>query len=166
MQTQTKVPQELAITRTFDVPRDLVWKAWTEPERMKAWWGPREYTAPVIKMDVRVGGRFLGAMDSSDGKRTWSKGTYKEIVPLQRIVVTDSFADENGNTVPASSYGMSGDWPDELLLTVTFEDYQGKTRMTLKHSGIRGISETDFNNMKEGWNQTLDKLDEYLHKGR
>lgn len=163
-QTQTEVPQELVITRIFDAPRALVWKAWTEPERMKAWWGPRQYTAPVLKMDIRVGGRFLGAMESSDGKRAWSKGEYKEIVPQQRLVVTDSFSDENGNTVPPSSYGMSASWPEELLLTVTFEDHDGKTRMTLRHSGLTGIPEHDYQNMKQGWMESLDKLDEYLEK--
>jgi len=76
--------------------------------------------------------------------------------------MTDSFADEEGNTVPASHYGMSGDWPLEMLITVTFEEQEGETKLTLKHSGIEGIGAANRDNMRQGWNQSLDKLAEHL----
>lgn len=76
--------------------------------------------------------------------------------------MTDSFADEKGDTVPALHYGMSPDWPGELLIIVTFEEYDGKTKLTLKHSGIGGISDTDRENMLQGWNESFDKLSESL----
>ena len=95
-------------------------------------------------------------MRSPEGKDYWSTGVYREIVPLQRIVCTDSFADEQGNVVPATYYGMSPDFPLEMLVTVTFEDQAGKTRMTLKHTGL------PTGDMREetgaGWNQSFDKL--------
>ncbi len=153
--------RELVITRIFDAPRELVWKAWTDPERAKRWWGPKDFTAPVIKIDLRVGGKYLFCMRSPDGQDFWSTGVYREIVPQKKIVVTDSFADEKGNVVPASHYGMS-DFPLECQVTVTFEDQDGKTKMTLKHSGIESISETDRSNMEQGWNQSFDKLAESL----
>jgi uncharacterized protein YndB with AHSA1/START domain len=78
--------------------------------------------------------------------------------------MTDSFADKEGNTVPASYYGMSGDWPLEMLVTVMFEEQEGRTLLTLKHSGIDGISDTDRDNMEQGWSQSFDKLAEYLEK--
>src|SRR6266511_1379450 len=125
----------LVIERIFDAPRELVWKAWTEPERVKQWWGPRDFSCPVAEIDFRVGGRSFNCMRGPDGKDIWSIGTYKEIVPLERFVVTDSFADENGNVVPSSHYGMP-DMPLEMLITVTFEDIGGKTKMTMKHEGL------------------------------
>src|SRR5262245_29973397 len=117
--------REIVITRIFDAPRQLVWKAWTEPEHVMRWWGPKTYTSPACKIDFRVGGVYLFCMRSPDGKNYWSTGVYREIVPLERIVCTDSFADEHGNLVPASHYGLPGDWPEELMITVMFEEHEG-----------------------------------------
>lgn len=156
--------KELTITRVFDAPREFVWKAWTEPERVKRWWGPKGFTSPVIKIDLRVGGEYLSCMRSPEGQDFWSKGIFREIVAPERLVMTNSFADKEGNTVPASYYGMSGDWPLEMLVTVMFEEQEGKTKLTLKHSGIEGISDTDRDNMEQGWSQSFDKLAEYVEK--
>lgn len=153
--------QELVITRIFDAPRELVWKAWTEPERVKRWWGPNGFTAPVCTIDLRVGGTFLYCMRSPDGKDYWNTGVYREIVEPERIVCTDSFSDEEGNPVPASHYGMSGDWPAELLVTVTFEAYAGKTTLTLRHVGIPSGTQNDA---RQGWTESFDKLAEDLAK--
>lgn len=154
--------QELVITRIFDAPRELVWKAWTEPDRMKRWWGPKGFTSPVSKIDLRVGGAYLNCMRSPEGEDYWSTGVYREIVEPERIVYTDSFSDAEGNLVPASHYGMSGDWPLELLVTVTFEEHEGKTKLTLQHIGIPAGENRDL--AKAGWNESLDKLAEYLEK--
>jgi uncharacterized protein YndB with AHSA1/START domain len=156
--------KELTITRVFDAPRELVWKAWTEPERVKRWWGPKGFTSPVIKIDLRVGGEYLSCMRSPEGQDFWGKGIFREIVAPERLVMTDSFADKEGNTVPASYYGMSGDWPLEMLVTVMFEEQEGNTKLTLKHSGIEGISATDRDYMEQGWSQSFDKLAEYMEK--
>ena len=160
--TAASAPNELVITRVFDAPRSLVWKAWTEPERVALWWGPRIFTAPVCRIDLRVGGEYLYCMRSPDGQDFWSKGTYVEIVPPERIVATDSFSDAQGNVVPASHYGMTGDWPLEMLVTVTFEDLGGKTRLTLRHSGVAAVGAQDRADMGQGWNESLDKLAEHL----
>jgi uncharacterized protein YndB with AHSA1/START domain len=156
MATAIKNKKDLIITRIFDAPRELVWKAWTEPERMKKWWGPKIFTAPVIKIDLRIGGKYLSCMRGPDGKDYWSTGVYREIVPRERIVVTDSFADENGNVVPASHYGMTEDWPLELLVTVTFEEIGGKTRMILRHEGIPEGLMKDLT--QTGWSESFNKL--------
>jgi len=156
--------QEIVITRIFDAPRDLVWKAWTDPEHFKRWWGPKDFTSPFCKIDLRVGGKYLNCMRGAgpDGvvRDFWSTGIYREIVPLQRLVNTDSFADEKGNVVPASHYGMEGDWPLELLVTVTFEEQGGKTKMTLRHVGIPAGEMSDLT--AAGWNESFDKLSESL----
>ena len=158
MESQTR--KELEIVRVFDAPRERVWKAWTDPEQVKSWWGPRSFTAPFAKIDLRVGGKYLYCMRSPDGKDYWSTGVYREIVPLQRIVATDSFADEKGNVVPATHYGMSPDLPPEFVVTVTFEEYQRKTRLTLKHTGFPSGRDSEM--ASQGWNESFDKLAETL----
>jgi len=158
----TKVAErDLVIERIFDAPVKLVWQAWTDPEHIQRWWGPQDFTAPVIKIDFRVGGAYLFCMRSPDGQDYWSTGVYREIVPLKRIVYTDSFADEKGNVVNASYYGMAEDFPLELLVTLTFEEYaDGKTRFTLRHAGMPEGEGSEMAQM--GWNQSLDKLAESL----
>ncbi len=151
---------DLIITRLFDAPRELVWEAWTVPERLKHWWGPVGFTSPVSRIDLRVGGEYQNCMRSPDGKDFWSKGIYLEIVAFERLVMTDSFADEKGNTVPASYYGMSKDFPRELLITVIFEGYDGKTKLTLRHTGLPAGSDSE--GAQQGWNESFDKLAEYL----
>jgi len=150
--------QGLIIERIFDAPRQQVWKAWTDPEQVKRWWGPKDFTAPFAELDLRVGGKYLFLMRSPEGKDYWSTGTYREIVPMEKIVATDSFSDEKGNVVPASNYGMTGDWPLELIVTVTFEDQDKKTKMTLNHVGFPPGEPREM--AYEGWNQSFDKLAE------
>jgi len=151
--------EDLFVTRVFDAPREAVWKAWTDPRRLVRWWGPEGFTSPSCKMDLREGGKYLFCMRSPEGQEYWSTGVYRDIVPLERIVLTDSFADENGNVVPASHYGMQGDWPLEMLVTVTFENDKGKTIMTLQHAGMPSDTVSDC---EAGWNGSFDKLAETL----
>jgi uncharacterized protein YndB with AHSA1/START domain len=150
---------ELVITRIFEAPRELVWQAWTDPAQLVKWWGPKNFTAPVAKIDLRVGGKYLNCMRSPEGQDYWTTGTYREVVPPERLVYTDSFADSDGNVVSGSHYGMGEDFPLEMLVTVTFEDVAGKTKMTLKHVGLpAGMSDMTGT----GWNESFDKLAESL----
>jgi uncharacterized protein YndB with AHSA1/START domain len=152
--------QEIMIRRVFDAPRELVWKAWIDPEHFQRWWGPKDYTCPFCQMDLRVGGKYLNCMRSPEGQDFWSTGVYREIVPPERIVYTDSFADAEGNVVPATHYGMNPDFPLEMLVTVTLEDYEGKTKMTLKHSDLPAGEMGELTGA--GWNESFDKLAENL----
>jgi uncharacterized protein YndB with AHSA1/START domain len=155
--------EALVLERVFDAPRELVWKAWTDPEMAMRWWGPRTFTAPAAEIDFRVGGKYLLAMQSpefNEGRPIWSTGVYREIIPLERIVATDCFADENGNVVPATYYGMGEDVPLEMLITVRFEDLAGKTKMTLRHEGLPAGDMTE--GAGQGWNESFDKLAESL----
>lgn len=154
---------KLVIKRVFDAPVKLIWKMWSEPEFAKLWWGPKIFTCPVAKIDFRVGGKTLLCMRGQEGdfkgKDFWSTGTYKEIVPYKKIVVTDSFSDEQGNVVPASKYGMKN-FPDELLVTIEFEEKDGKTEMTLTHSGLDKVDNKMLKDMDQGWNESFDKIDQ------
>lgn len=160
MEFVRKSETELVFTRTFDAPRDHVWKAWTGPEQVRRWWGPKTYTTPFCEADVRVGGRFLPCMRSGGRTDIWSTGVYREVVPMVKIVVTDSFADEKGNVVPATYYGMSPDIPLEMLITVTFEDQGGRTKLTLRHEGLPAGA--DHEGARRGWSESFDKLSEVL----
>jgi uncharacterized protein YndB with AHSA1/START domain len=149
--------QVVAITREFDAPREFVWKAWTECERLMRWWGPKGFTTPFCKIDLRPEGVFHNCMRSPEGRDYCGKGVYREIVEPERIIFTDFFVDAEGNQVPATHYGMSADWPQETLVTVTFAEHKGKTKLTLQHSlGSVPASERDL--CQQGWSESLDKL--------
>src|SRR3989339_394128 len=150
----------LVITRIFDAPRETVFKAFSEPERMMRWWGPKDFTCPVCQIDFHIGGVYFNCMRSPEGKDYWSRGVYLEITEPQRIVCTDTFADENGNTVSPQQYGMSANWPAEAMITLTFDELDGKTKFTLRHSPIKPGKERDM--CQQGWNESLDKLADYL----
>jgi uncharacterized protein YndB with AHSA1/START domain len=107
-------------------------------------------------VDLRVGGKYLFCMRSPEGQDYWSTGVYREIVPPERLVFTDSFADPDGNVVPATYYGMGDDLPLEMLVTLTFEDHKGGTGLTLKHEGFPVSEHREMAGM--GWNQSFDKL--------
>jgi len=148
------------ISQIFNAPPEKVWEAWTDPESVKKWWGPKDFTAPYARIDLKVGGTSLYAMRSPEGEDFWSTGVYKKIIPQELIVSTDSFADADGNVVPASHYGMKGYWPLELMVTVTFKKEDGKTRLTIQHEGFPDRENRDL--AEAGWNESLDKLASFL----
>ena len=127
---------------------------------MKQWWGPKGFTTPSLSLDLRVGGVFRYCMRSPDGKDYWGTGVYREVVPGKRIVYTDSFADEKGNVVPATYYGMGADLPLEMLVTLTFEKEKGQTKVTLHHAGMP--AGPDLDGATQGWNEMFDKLVKHL----
>lgn len=149
----------ITITRIFDAPRARVWEAWTDPEQLKQWWGPKGFTAPSITNDLRSGGKFLYAMHGPAGteydKDMWSGGEYREVVPMEKIVSTDNFMDKDGNVISPAEFGMPGDW-GQMVVTVTFEDAgEDKTKLTLVHEG----HPAEFaDNANTGWNESLDKF--------
>jgi uncharacterized protein YndB with AHSA1/START domain len=148
--------RELVITRVIDAPRTLVFKAWTEPEHLVRWWGPKGFTTPYCQMDVRPGGRFHHCMRSPEGREFWGRGVYREIVPPERIVFATSFADAAGNAVGPERYGMNPDWPFETLITVTFAEHHGKTKLTVRQSVSVALAQSI--GAVQGWNETLDRL--------
>jgi uncharacterized protein YndB with AHSA1/START domain len=144
------------IERTFDIPVSKMWRAWSEPESLKKWWGPEGYTCPSATIDFRVGGKYLASMKGEDGNEIWSTGTYKEIIPFKKIVNTDSFSDSKGNIISAAELNMPGEWPQELLITVEFKEVDGKTQMKLEH---KGIPQEMYEDCIAGWQSSFDKLE-------
>jgi len=156
------VERDLVITRVFDAPRRLVFEAWTRPEHMMRWFGPKGFTTPFCTIDFRVGGMFHYCMRSPEGRDYWGIGVYREIVVPERIVYTDAFSDAEGNPVPPSHYGMSSSHPAETLVTITFEEQDGKTKLTLRHGIPETVTERD--GTQQGWIELLDRLAEELAK--
>jgi uncharacterized protein YndB with AHSA1/START domain len=148
------------ITRIFDAPREKVWEKWTEPIQYKCWWGPTDFISPYANLDVRKGGKFLVSMRGPDGKEYWDTGTYDEVKPLSHLAYSDTFADEHGNPVPASYYGVGPDKKMEMEVEISLEDLGDRTRLTLEQCGLPEGEMLD--NARIGWNQSLDKLADCL----
>jgi uncharacterized protein YndB with AHSA1/START domain len=157
---------DFVITRVFAAPRDLVWRCFTEPERMQAWFGPKGSTVVSSTIDLRVGGAYHGAMRDETGRVMWAKFVYREIDAPQRLLWVHSFSDEAGGL---TRHPLVPTWPLELLTTVTFEDADsGKTKVTLRWTPLNATAEerAAFAAMRGGatigWNGSFDRLDDYL----
>jgi uncharacterized protein YndB with AHSA1/START domain len=161
--------KEFVISRTFDAPRDLVWKAWTERERMMEWFGPKGFSMTKATLDFRPGGVFHYCLKGPDGKEMWGKWVYREIVPPEKIVHVHSFSDEKGGV---TVHPMSPTWPRQMLSTATFTEKDGKTTITLAWSTLNATPEeqktfdSNFEGMTMGWTGTFEQLTEYLAKQR
>jgi uncharacterized protein YndB with AHSA1/START domain len=156
---------DFVLTRVFDAPRNLVWKAFTEPERMKQWWGPKGFKVIASKMDLRPGGTYHYGMQAPDGKAMWGKFVYREIAPPEKLVFINSFSDENGSI---TRHPMSPTWPLEMISVFTFEDLGGKTRFTIRWSAHNATDEerktfdSSHDSMTQGWSGTMEQLAAYL----
>ncbi len=154
--------KELTITRIFDAPRESVWKAWTDPELLKQWFGPRGVTNPICEVDARKGGKIYIVMEAgpelgpAKGMRWPMKGKFDEVVPYERFVWTAGALDEKQDIML------------ENRQTVTLEDVGGKTKMTL-HVAVIMVTKNAgqaIAGMSAGFNQQIDKLGEFLMKRR
>lgn len=153
------------ISRTFDAPRDLMWKAWTEQERMAKWFGPKGSAVVYSKNDMRPNGVYHYAMRTPDGTTIWGKWVYREILPPKRLVFVSSFSDEKGGI---TRHPFAPDWPRETLSTITFVESAGKTTVTVKWAPInatqaeRNAFEAARSSMTQGWSGTFEQLEAYL----
>lgn len=153
--------KQVLVSRSFNAPVELLWKAWTEPDQFIRWYGPKSFTTPTCEIDLKVGGRHLWSMQSPDGRRMYYTGVYKEIVPMKRLVFTDSLSDAEGNVLPPSAMGMPEGSPESMDVTVTFEHEDGKTTVTVSHVGFGEGG--DY--AAAGWEQAFEKLAEVLAEG-
>jgi uncharacterized protein YndB with AHSA1/START domain len=163
----TTQQEEFVITRVFEAPRDLVWKAFTEREHLMHWWGPKGFKMLSGTVDLRVGGVFHYCLEAPDGAKLWGKFAYREIVAPERLVYLSSFSDEN---LGVTRHPMAPTWPLEMLSTITFTDQGGKTTVTVRwapHNATdaeRTVFASSHDSMRQGWGGTLDKLAGYLAK--
>lgn len=143
---------ELTITRVLDAPRELVWRAWTDPQQLMQWWGPKHHPAVHLAMDVRPGGVWRNCLRSVEtGNDLWHHGTFREVVPMERLVFTFVWEEEGER-------GM------ENIVTITFADEgnktRNKTRLTLHQTPFQSLGERDGHG--EGWGSSFERLGEAL----
>lgn len=161
---QTNTEDLLVITRTFDAPRDLVFGAWTEPERLARWWGPKGAEIRIVKFDLAPGGLFHYCM-TSQGQQMWGRFVYREVVAPERLVFVNAFSDAQGG-VTANPW--MPDWPLEVLNTLTFEESEGKTTLTLRGTPLNATAvqmetfRSARTNVQQGFAGTFDQLAAHL----
>lgn len=140
--------RELVITRILDAPRDVVFRAWTEPDRVARWWGPQGFVTTYCDMDIRPGGAFRVCMRSPAGAEHWKQGIYREIVAPERLVFTFAWEDAEGKP------------GHQTLVTVTLADRGGRTELTLHQAIFETAPARDDH--RRGWTSTLQRFAEYL----
>ena len=147
----TPSDREIVITRMFDAPRELVFKAITDPTLIPRWWGPRRYETIVDKMEPRVGGTWRFINKDADGNEFAFNGVYREIVPPERVVQTFEFEPMPGH--------VSVD-------TMTLEEVDGKTKLTSRslfdsREDRDGMMQSD---MESGVRETYDRFEELVQE--
>ena len=142
------VDRELVITRTFEAPRHRVFQAWTEPSQVARWWGPQGFTTTYCDMDIRPGGAFRVCMRSPEGAHYWKQGVYREVVEPERLVFTFAWEDAEGEP------------GHQTLVTVTFTEQGGKTKLTLHQAVFETVEAR--NEHQRGWASCLERFAEYL----
>jgi len=154
------------ISRTFDAPRDLMWRVWTEQDQLAKWFGPRGAKVVHSKNDLRPGGVYHYAMQTPDGNEMWGKWVYRDVLAPQRLIFVSSFSDRNGGV---TRHPMAPDWPLEMLSTITFEAASDrKTTVTVKWAAInasaaeRKTFKDNFESLNGGWSGTFQQLESYL----
>ena len=152
------------ISRIFNAPRAIVWKAWTTPEYVMKWWGPTGFTSPVCRIDLRVGGRFTYSMRAPDGHVAYNGGEFLEIVPLEKIVWLWYFADADGNRVSPARYGFPDEDREGNIDEIRFEDFgNGRTKLTYTRNDPTATKE-EQEGAAAGYCEIFDKLAEVLNE--
>lgn len=157
--------EDFLISRTFNAPRALVWKAWTDRDALMQWFGPKGVKMIRADLDFRVGGVFHYGMQQPNGDIGWGKWTFREIVPEEKLVVVVSFSDENGGV---TRHPLAPTWPAETLSTTTFSEKDGKTTLALRWSAYNASPEeaalfaASHASMTGGWTGTMEQLEDFL----
>lgn len=151
-QTNPMMEREVTITRSFDAPRALVFRAWTDAAQLAQWWGPQGFTNPVCEFEARLGGKIRIHMRAPDGTLYPMKGEIREIAPPERLAFTNIALDEAGSHIL------------EGFTTVTFAEENGKTKMIM-HTRARAVvayAAAYLQGMETGWTMSFDKLQALL----
>lgn len=140
--------REIELTRVYDAPRELVFRAWTDPKHLARWWGPEHFSNPVCEVDARVGGKLRIVMRAPDGNDYPMRGVFQEVVAPERLVFTNIAVDAEDRPIL------------EGLTTVTFRSEGDKTRLTLRTWGKAAVPQAAayLQGMEMGWTQSLEKL--------
>ncbi|MDX5348310.1 MAG: SRPBCC domain-containing protein [Hymenobacteraceae bacterium] len=159
--------QNLVIEVELDAPRELVFKAWTEAERLAQWWGPKGFQIGIEKLNVEPGGLFHYSMQLGDTPKVWGRFEFVEVKSPEKLVFINAFSDENAGLTRAP---FSETWPMEMLNVLTLTEKNGKTHMTLTGCAHNASDEEvktyadNIPNMEQGFAGTFEQLETYLKK--
>lgn len=149
--------KDIVVTRIFDAPVELVWKAWSDPEIVMRWWGPKGFTSPLARIDFREGGTSLVCMRSPEGQDFYNTWEYRKIVPMKLIEFIQNFADKDGKKADPVAHGLPPDFPRDVRSTVTFKAVgESKTEMTVTEYGY--TSDQMLEMSKAGLEECLDRM--------
>jgi uncharacterized protein YndB with AHSA1/START domain len=151
---------KLTLERSFSAPIEKVWEALTNEDKLKKWWSPIGMESSYISVDLKKDGVFRYCHKGSDGKEFWGRGIYQTIEQPKFLSWLDTFTDSEGNPVPSSHYGMSGEEIVEALVEFSLTADNGITTMTMV--GDNPHDDSILEDMKKGWNGMFDKLEELL----
>lgn len=158
---------ELVITREFDAPRSLVWQAWSSKEHLEKWWGPKGMALTVARLELKPGGTFLYKMTAPQGEM-WGKFVYREIEPESKMVYVSSFSNEQAEITRAPFPEIADSWPREVENTLTLEERDGRTLLTLRSTPLTD-NDAEWEtftgmipSMNQGFGGTFDQLDAHL----
>jgi uncharacterized protein YndB with AHSA1/START domain len=155
------------ISRTFDAPLKLVWEVYSQERHLARWWGPKGFEWVSGTLDFRPGGHFHYCMKSPAGQEMWGRFDYREIVPMTKVVFTNSFSNGNGDIVRAP---FAANFPLQVLNEVSFTESGGKTTLRMRGSPFKASDEeiaffeSMFTSMNQGFSGTLKQLEEYLNR--
>jgi uncharacterized protein YndB with AHSA1/START domain len=152
----------LQITREFKVPVETLFKAFTTAEAIKAWWWPKGLYADKVEYDFQEGGDYFINMKGYDQGGGGMAGHFENIIENKRIVMSDQFADEDGNVISAKEAKMPGTWPEWIFITLDFESLgDNSSRLNLSQEGIPNELQEEC---LQGWNESFDKLETYFEE--
>lgn len=161
--TDNEKKLELVVRRIVDAPLEMVWKAWTDPAIVTRWWGPKDYTSPSAKIDLREGGKYVFCMRApaeQGGQDSYTAGVYSKIVPLERLEFTQGLSDSEGNPIDPTSIGMPADFPAQIYTTVIFKAKGRMTELVITEDGWTPGQMYVYS--LAGMHQTIDKLADSL----
>jgi uncharacterized protein YndB with AHSA1/START domain len=161
--SQAARKEDLVITRIIDAPIEMVWKAWTVPEQVMQWWGPKYYTSPSCEVDLREGGKFVFCMRAPQemgGQDSYTAGVYTKIVPMERLEFTQTLSDKDGNPVDPAQLGMPPDFPREIRTAVEFNAKGSLTELKITEYDWPVSQMSVFS--YAGMHQSIDKLADSL----
>lgn len=161
---RSSTPQSnlLQLKHEYAVPVEQLFAAFTTPEALKRWWWPNGVDADRIDLEFREGGGFFISMRGNKNFHGMT-GEFEEIVPNERLVMTDQFADENGRPISAKEAKMPGEWADVCYITFDFDSLDAnRSRVRLSQQGIPNEMQKDC---LRGWTEMFEKLERYLSKG-
>ncbi len=157
---------ELAIEKTFNAPKEILFKAWGNYDLLQKWWQPPEMTLSILNLEFKPGGKFHYLLESQDGFRIYGLWIFQEIMPPDKLVFSNAYANENGSIIQAP---FSNSWPKRIINELNFRQLNGQTLMDFKARPFQFTSlesatfAENVENIRHGLNTTFERLRDCIY---